>query len=107
MKITIVVFDLDGTSYVDDVSDIVANFMINISSKSMSDINTYSSGYSTLQLAYNLTCIPPHYGLDCSTQCWNNTGHYMCDPVTGDKICLEGYQNPLTDCTEYTHCKYV
>jgi hypothetical protein len=30
----------------------------------------------------------------------DTSGHYYCNPLTGDKICQDGYQNPLTNCTE-------
>ena len=48
------------------------------------------------------TCEPNYYPRNsCSVMCIprnNSEGHYTCDSVTGDKICLEGYKDPSTNC---------
>ena len=56
----------------------------------------------SLVLSYSLTCTQNYYGSNCSTYCVpsNNMSHYNCDLSNGNKICLPGYQNPETDCTE-------
>ena len=30
----------------------------------------------------------------------HRTTHYTCDPESGDRVCLEGYTDPLTFCVE-------
>ena len=49
-------------------------------------------------------CAPNYYPQgNCETFCMarnDSSGHYTCDPVTGDKICLDGYEDPTTDCRE-------
>lgn len=35
----------------------------------------------------------------------DSSGHYTCDPVTGDKVCLDGYEDPTTDCREASGTK--
>ena len=50
-----------------------------------------------------LVCEDGYYGDNCSVYCFGrdeSTGHYECDIVTGDKICLEGFRNPTKNCTE-------
>ena len=46
------------------------------------DVNYYPTGEC------NILCIPQN----------NSLGNYRCDPVSGDKICLEGYEDPSTFC---------
>lgn len=49
-------------------------------------------------------CDPNYYPQGtCNIFCLarnDSGGHYTCDPVTGDKICLAGYEDPTTDCTQ-------
>ena len=62
---------------------------------------------ATLLLSYTLVCSEGYYGSNCSTFCvpHNDTnGHYDCNQVTGEKVCLSGYQNPDSNCTE---CEYA
>ena len=108
MEIFLTAHDLDQTTDVDLLSDLVDEFVIspNISSTShtFSDTNSYSgvNDIAHIQLAFRLTCSADHYGPDCSYCVDTNdeTGHYSCDTDTGNKVCLEGYQIPMTDCTE-------
>ena len=48
-------------------------------------------------------CDPNYYPQGtCNTFCLarnDSGGHYTCDPETGDKICLTGYEDPATNCT--------
>ena len=40
-------------------------------------------------------CAPNYYGKDCNTLCIeqdnNEKGHFKCDPETGAKVCLPGW----------------
>ena len=51
-----------------------------------------------------ILCDENYYPPDlCNVQCIpqdNSFGHYTCDPESGDRVCLEGYTNPLTFCVE-------
>lgn len=112
MEILITVYDLDLTAKIEANSDIVDNIFIVPSISAVpsprdpfSDTMTFSGSISHIQVAFRLTCSPDLYGSDCSVYCvdTNDTsGHFSCDPVTGDRICLGGYQNPSTDCIECT-----
>ena len=48
------------------------------------------------------TCQPNYYPKEsCDVLCIpqnNSEGHYKCNPVTGEIICLEGYEDPSTYC---------
>ena len=107
MEIAFTVYDLDGTVTIGSSSDTVDNIIISpdiSSNATFSETMTYSGNFSHLQLAFRLTCGPDsyHYGPHC-TYCVDTndtTGHFSCDPVTGSRVCLEGYQNPLTNCIE-------
>ena len=104
MEIAFTVYDLDGTVTIGSSSSVVDNIIIPLdvsSSATFSETRTYSGNLSRLQLAFRLTCGPDSYGPHC-TYCVDTndtTGHFTCDPVSG-KVCLEGYQNPQTNCTE-------
>lgn len=107
MEIAFTVYDLDGTVTIGSSSDVVDNIIIvpDISANgTFSETMTYSGNLSHLQLAFNLTCGSDHYGPNCiyCVDTNDTTGHYSCDRVTGGRVCLEGYQNPQTDCIECT-----
>ena len=68
------------------------------------------SNFSHLQLAFRLTCGADSYGPSC-TRCIpsndSSTGYYTCDGTTGERLCLEGYQNPgnlCLDCIPADNC---
>ena len=47
-------------------------------------------------------CVPNYHGSNCDAFCEarnNSMGHYSCDG-DGNRVCLAGYQNPSTFCTE-------
>ena len=48
------------------------------------------------------TCAPNYHppGQCFCTPRNDSGGHYTCDPVTGDRICLEGYMDPETFCVQ-------
>jgi hypothetical protein len=61
---------------------------------------------TTLSMTYKCYCNNYYFGPTCSVNCVaqnsDNNGHYTCDPNTGAKICLSGYTDPSTDCTQKT-----
>ena len=103
-------FDLDLTTTIGPTSDVVDNIFVYpevaavpSSDNRFSDPFTYTgnASYSSLELAFRLTCGQDHYGPDC-TYCvpMNDSveGHYTCNDETGARICLEGYRG--TQCAE-------
>ena len=89
-------FDID---LIDEVKVLVPGTKGEVTSQTF--IGTF--GIVSLVLSYSLTCTQNYYGSNCTTYCVpsdNNMGHYNCDPSNGNKICLPGYQNPESDCTE-------
>ena len=108
MEIVFTVYDLDGTTTIESESDVVDNIIIHptisavpSSSDPFSESMFYNGTYSDLMLAFRLTCGPDHHGLDCifCTETNDSSGHFSCDKRLG-KVCLEGYQNPETNCVE-------
>ena len=56
----------------------------------------------------NIVCRNSYYGTQCNVFCEgrnDSLGHYQCSRH-GSKICLEGYQDPDTNCTtrKWVHC---
>lgn len=103
------IYDVDITADIDSSSDVVDNIFIYPdveANESFSDSVTFTgnANISQLELAFRLTCGQDYYGPDC-TYCIptnDSTGHYICDAVAGEKVCLEGYQDPDTDCQNCT-----
>ena len=117
LEVVFSVFDLDFTTTIGPSSDVVDYIFVypevSAADEEFSDPVTFTgnASYSSLELAFRLTCGGPHqYGPDC-TFCMktnDSTGHYLCDNRTGEKVCLEGYQgqetNYCTDCVPATNC---
>ena len=77
--------------------------MEGIGSSASSIMLTGEKGKVELIISYEVRCQQNYYSTDCSTYCVpsdNSMGHYNCDPSNGNKICLPGYQNPVTNCIE-------
>ena len=54
---------------------------------------------SRLDYKASVYCEDKFYGAACDVMCEDrddSTGHYTCDPKTGDKICLEGESDEPT-----------
>lgn len=52
---------------------------------------------------FQVVCASGFFGTDCSTTCEtrdDSLGHFTCDPVTGERLCLEGYTGVEENCTE-------
>ena len=55
-----------------------------------------------IRIGFELRCSENFYGEDCSRNCVSRDdigGHFVCD-MQGNKRCMSGYQNLLTNCTE-------
>lgn len=116
VELLFTVYDLDGSVTVDVASDLVDNIIVTppisavpAQNDSFTDIMTFYGNYSELDLSFRMTCGEDYYGPECVFCMDTNdtTGHYTCDRSTGEKVCLEGYQNSDSDCTECTphqHC---
>ncbi|CAG5117083.1 unnamed protein product, partial [Candidula unifasciata] len=53
-----------------------------------------------INIELRVYCEPYFFGYDCSENCQardDDSGHFICNPLTGDKICLFGWIGP--DCT--------
>ena len=84
--------------------ELVDVFVITVDVMAFSDLQNYTGeyGYGTLQVSFIATCTEHYFGLDCATFCEerdDELGHFTCDGE-GNKVCLQGYQNPTTNCTE-------
>ena len=101
------VYDLDASSRIDAASDLAARLLIPVPplhpgnlTDVLEFIATNCSG-CTLQLRFRFSSVPPSTGPNCSCVPANDTsGHFMCDPDTGERLCLDGYRNPESRCTE-------
>ena len=56
-----------------------------------------------VELSFRVSCASSYYGSSCTVFCQDSdddiTGHYYCDD-DGNRVCLDGYQNPLTNCVD-------
>ena len=79
-------------------------FVITVDVMAFSVLQNYTGkyGYGTLQVSFMATCTEHYFGADCATFCEerdDELGHFTCDGE-GNKVCLQGYQNLNTNCTE-------
>lgn len=57
-------------------------------------------GGATLEMSAAVSCESGFYGASCDCQGRDDaTAHFTCN-VAGERVCLEGYQNLATNCTE-------
>ena len=55
---------------------------------------------TTLDLSFTVQCDPNFYGARCSVYCQDTnseSGHYTCGS-SGERVCLEGWTNPVQHC---------
>ena len=56
-----------------------------------------------VELSFRVSCAENYYGPSCTVFCQDSdddiTGHYYCDD-DGNRVCLDGYQNPSTNCED-------
>ncbi|XP_062596704.1 delta-like protein C, partial [Saccostrea cucullata] len=99
IKIKVEVWDVDDNSddYVDFLAAIYRTIPgFNVTSASL--VPYTLSSRTTLWLRLKVYCDQDYYGENCATFCQSRDdrfGHYTCDPNTGSKICLKGWQGTL------------
>ena len=121
VEVVFTVYDLDMTATIGSTSDIVDNVFIypDVMVVSSADgpfsdpvVYTGNASYSHLELAFRLTCGENHYTSACiyCVPTNDSSGHYTCNNVTGERLCLEGYSGtdcmdcvPAENCSELTH----
>ena len=88
----------------DGDGELVEEFFIlrNVSS-SVQSRETFSGdlNIATLDLSYRVSCTSDYYGPNCERYCVGRndaTGHFTCDPITGEPVCLTGFTDPATNC---------
>ena len=104
--LAIAMLDYDGglqTDPDDKIDDLVLRIPFDVGDRIFSRM-TYEgrSGYASIDLSARVSCVENFYGSDCGTFCVERDdalGHYTCSSE-GDLVCLAGYRNPLTKCTE-------
>ena len=91
-----------------DATDLIARIFADISLP-VSDQFTASMTFqgsttqtSTISMTFRfrVMCAANYFSLDCTVFCEgrnDSLGHFTCD-ANGDKVCLNGYTNPATDC---------
>ena len=65
----------------------------------------YSGAFSSVELRFRVLCDSSYYGSTCGRFCLetnNDTGHYVCDN-NGNKVCMDGYLDPDSNCTKGLH----
>lgn len=62
------------------------------------------SSPTRLDLSARVYCENRYFGPQCSTFCipqdTDISGHYTCNPVTGEKVCRPGWKNPASNCRD-------
>ena len=104
--LSLTVSDHDTRLIPDEIIDKITSVLLlnGSGNSSLSRRTTYSgiSGYASIDLSFHVSCTENFYGSDCGTLCVERDdalGHYNCSSE-GELVCLAGYQNPLTNCTE-------
>lgn len=89
-----------------DLIDVVYISDVNIpASTPQSLVMDYGGNLSRVLvgLSFQVICAVNFFGSDCNSVCQGRDdplGHFTCDPVNGRMVCLPGYQNLATNCTE-------
>ena len=59
-------------------------------------------GLVSFDATFRVHCAAGFFGRRCAMTCEtrdDSLGHFSCDPVTGVRVCLEGYSGVETNCT--------
>ncbi|ELU08382.1 hypothetical protein CAPTEDRAFT_181870 [Capitella teleta] len=65
-------------------------------------VGTRSRKKTTLSIKYMAYCDKNYFGAKCDVHCKamdSAEGHFRCDPDTGAKVCLSGWEDPKKSCT--------
>lgn len=63
----------------------------------------YTGDFFAFSIAFQVICAQNFFGPLCNMMCENrddDLGHFSCDPITGERVCLEGYVNVEGNCTD-------
>ena len=87
------------------VDTIIANFTETVVGGGINESKTVEGvyGFATLTFGLGVACSIGFVGSDCNTVCVatnDATGHYECDSVRGVIVCLPGYRNEVSNCTD-------
>lgn len=111
LKLYIQVNHVDPASLSNDSSSLVAEFIVwinaTIGENGSAQFDHVPPFYRTdlgsfINLTIELNCEEHYYGAECTRYCEprnDEIGHYLCDD-SGNFICLEGFQNETSNCTE-------
>ena len=88
-------------------SELIDNFFIELditANDPLSPSREYSGENETavMRLSFRVACAFNYFGLDCNTFCMdrNDTAaHFTCGE-SGEIVCLQGYQNESSNCTQ-------
>ena len=86
----------------EDDGDLVTQLYIEEELEPMEKTKYTHQGQVLLAAQFSVVCKENYFGLDCATFCeerGDELGHFTCDGE-GNKVCLQGYKNPSTNCTE-------
>ena len=78
------------------IQKIYINKETSVNNEAFTSITKYEGEGSggTITAGFQVTCMPNHFGTDCSTFCKNVTGDkFTCDE-NGSRVCLTGWTNP-------------
>lgn len=86
------------------VDQLIHNTMAVANAEAVSSMTVMGdSGLVTFTFVLRVQCVPFFFGPDCNTFCVgqnDSSGRFECDPTTGAIVCLTGYQNPASNCTD-------
>ena len=103
MVLSVSIIDYDGNYQDDKIDEIVSVMALDVSGRSFRR-RTYEGRfhYASIDLSFHVSCAENFYGSDCGTLCVERNdalGHYTCSSE-GDLVCLDGYQNLVTNCID-------
>ena len=99
------VHDLDSSQSINGNSDPVSARILPVPSLvpgNTTEELQFDTSNAHIRLRFRLVCEDPDSVMDCAGPCVptdNATGHFTCDPDTGKRVCLDGYQDPWSRCT--------
>ncbi len=106
VKLYIEVEDYDPLNSNDHVDDVYVTISL-VPNSTFTPRQRYTGIYrnSRIELSFRLQCSSDLYGSNCTTYCVarnDSAGHYSCGS-NGEKICLHGWSEPSSNCTDRKH----
>jgi hypothetical protein len=99
------VHDLDSSQSINVNSDPVSSRILPVPPLEPGNTTEelhFDTSNAHILLRFRLVCEDPDSVSDCSGPCVptdNSTGHFTCDPDTGERVCLDGYNDTWSRCT--------